>query len=160
MVFVSGPIGRVPIHQTMNRDVSCFLHKLLGWKPTRRMAQISSDCIWCCSAIIVSPSLWIHTSRWLQFFSPQIDRLCATVCVQDPSQTPDAVQLDSMTLHSYIEQHAWTAGLRSMLGFFFLHICGDLWQNTRYLWWNGITFHWKLNGEQKCMCLLRKKKYS
>lgn len=42
--------------------------------------------------------------------STQIDRLCATVCVQDPSRTPNAVQLDSMTLHSYIEQHAWTAG--------------------------------------------------
>lgn len=43
------------------------------------------------------------------FFS-QIDRLCATVCVQDPSKTPNAVDLDSMTLHSYIEQHGWTAG--------------------------------------------------
>lgn len=68
MVFVSGPIGREPIHQTMYRDVSCFLHKLLGWKHTRRAAQISSDCIGWRLAIIVFPSLWIHTSRWLQFF--------------------------------------------------------------------------------------------
>lgn len=41
----------------------------------------------------------------------QIDRLCATVYVQDPLRTPNAIQLDSMTLHSYIEQHAWTAGV-------------------------------------------------
>lgn len=41
----------------------------------------------------------------------QIGRLCATVCVQDPLRTPNAIQLDSMTLHSYIEQHAWTAGV-------------------------------------------------
>ena len=43
-------------------------------------------------------------------FYTQIDRLCGTVCVQDPPKTCDAVKLDSMTLHSYIEQHAWTAG--------------------------------------------------
>lgn len=58
----------LPIHQTVNRGVSCFLHKLLGWKHMRRTAQISSDCIWCRSAILLFPSLWIHTSRWLQFF--------------------------------------------------------------------------------------------
>lgn len=41
---------------------------------------------------------------------PQMNRLCATVCVQDPCKTPNAVELDSMTLHSYIKQHVWTAG--------------------------------------------------
>lgn len=44
------------------------------------------------------------------FLCIQIDRLCATVCVQDPSKTPNAEELDSMTLHTYIEKHAWTAG--------------------------------------------------
>ncbi|XP_022063787.2 probable flavin-containing monoamine oxidase A [Acanthochromis polyacanthus] len=42
----------------------------------------------------------------------KIDRLCATVCVQDPSRTPNAVQLDSMTLQTYLEQHAWTSDLK------------------------------------------------
>ncbi|XP_056260430.1 probable flavin-containing monoamine oxidase A [Seriola aureovittata] len=46
----------------------------------------------------------------------KIDRLCATVFVQDPSKTPNAVELDSMTLHSFIEQHGWTAELREELG--------------------------------------------
>lgn len=46
----------------------------------------------------------------------KIDRLCATVCVQDPSKTPNAVELDSMTLHSYIEQHAWTSELKEEMG--------------------------------------------
>ncbi|KAM8744266.1 putative flavin-containing monoamine oxidase A isoform 2-T2 [Acanthopagrus schlegelii] len=46
----------------------------------------------------------------------KIDRLCATVCVRDPWRTPDAVELDSMTLHSYIEQHAWTAELKEEMG--------------------------------------------
>ncbi|XP_059214605.1 LOW QUALITY PROTEIN: probable flavin-containing monoamine oxidase A [Centropristis striata] len=46
----------------------------------------------------------------------KIDRLCATVCIQDPSRTPNAVQLDSMTLHSYIEQHSWTAELKDEIG--------------------------------------------
>uniref|UniRef100_A0A8C4EDU7 Amine oxidase n=1 Tax=Dicentrarchus labrax TaxID=13489 RepID=A0A8C4EDU7_DICLA len=46
----------------------------------------------------------------------KIDRLCATVCVHDPSRTPNAFELDSMTLHSYIEQHAWTAELKEELG--------------------------------------------
>lgn len=40
----------------------------------------------------------------------QIDRLSGTVCVHDPLKTPNAAGLDSMTLQSYIEQHAWTAG--------------------------------------------------
>uniref|UniRef100_A0A3Q0QVJ1 Amine oxidase n=1 Tax=Amphilophus citrinellus TaxID=61819 RepID=A0A3Q0QVJ1_AMPCI len=46
----------------------------------------------------------------------KIDRLCATVCVQDPSKTPNAAELDSMTLHTYIEQHAWTAELKEEIG--------------------------------------------
>ncbi|XP_028273245.1 probable flavin-containing monoamine oxidase A isoform X2 [Parambassis ranga] len=46
----------------------------------------------------------------------KINRLCATVCVQDPSKTPNAGELDSMTLHTYIEQHAWTAELKEELG--------------------------------------------
>ncbi|XP_034564923.1 probable flavin-containing monoamine oxidase A [Notolabrus celidotus] len=46
----------------------------------------------------------------------KMDRLCATVCVQDPSWTPKAAELDSMTLHSYIEQHAWTEELKEELG--------------------------------------------
>lgn len=40
----------------------------------------------------------------IEFFI-QIHRLCTTVCVHDPSRTPKAVELDSMTLHLYIEQH-------------------------------------------------------
>ncbi|XP_076016078.1 putative flavin-containing monoamine oxidase A [Genypterus blacodes] len=46
----------------------------------------------------------------------KMDRLCATVCVQDPSRTPNAVELDSMTLHSYLKQHAWTQDLREEMG--------------------------------------------
>ncbi|XP_047425520.1 probable flavin-containing monoamine oxidase A [Mugil cephalus] len=45
----------------------------------------------------------------------KIDRLSATVCVQDPSKTPNAVELDSMTLHSYFQQHAWTAELKEQM---------------------------------------------
>ncbi|XP_006795689.1 probable flavin-containing monoamine oxidase A [Neolamprologus brichardi] len=46
----------------------------------------------------------------------KINRLCATVCVQDPSKTPNAEELDSMTLHTYIEKHAWTAELKEEIG--------------------------------------------
>ncbi|GAA6216038.1 probable flavin-containing monoamine oxidase A [Lates japonicus] len=46
----------------------------------------------------------------------KIDRLCGTVCVQDPSKTPNAVELDSMTLHSYTELHGWTAELKEEIG--------------------------------------------
>ncbi|KAK5622876.1 hypothetical protein CRENBAI_023291, partial [Crenichthys baileyi] len=38
----------------------------------------------------------------------KINRLCRTVCVQDLLRTPNAVELDSMTLHSYIDKNAWT----------------------------------------------------
>nr|XP_054600115.1 probable flavin-containing monoamine oxidase A [Nothobranchius furzeri]XP_054600116.1 probable flavin-containing monoamine oxidase A [Nothobranchius furzeri] len=46
----------------------------------------------------------------------KIDTLSGTVCVHDPLKTPNAVELDSMTLHSYIEQHAWTAELKEQIG--------------------------------------------
>uniref|UniRef100_A0A8C7XM78 Amine oxidase n=1 Tax=Oryzias sinensis TaxID=183150 RepID=A0A8C7XM78_9TELE len=39
-----------------------------------------------------------------------------TVCVQDPSKTPNAEELDSMTLHTFIEQNAWTAELKEQIG--------------------------------------------
>ncbi|XP_035464949.2 amine oxidase [flavin-containing] isoform X2 [Scophthalmus maximus] len=45
----------------------------------------------------------------------KIDRLCATVRVEDPSKTPNAVELDSVTLHSYTEKHVWTAELKEEL---------------------------------------------
>ncbi|MEQ2205187.1 hypothetical protein XENOCAPTIV_028285 [Xenoophorus captivus] len=40
----------------------------------------------------------------------KINRLYRTVCVQDLLRTPNAAELDSMTLHSYIEKNAWTQG--------------------------------------------------
>ncbi|KAM3600356.1 uncharacterized protein V6R79_021915 [Siganus canaliculatus] len=46
----------------------------------------------------------------------RIERLRATVCLEDPSRTPNAAQLDSMTLHSFIEQHAWTSGVKEVMG--------------------------------------------
>ncbi|KAK1884059.1 putative flavin-containing monoamine oxidase A [Dissostichus eleginoides] len=46
----------------------------------------------------------------------KIDRLLATVCVQDPSMTPGAVELDSMTLQSYIDKQAWTTELKEEMG--------------------------------------------
>ncbi|KAM9323026.1 LOW QUALITY PROTEIN: putative flavin-containing monoamine oxidase A [Pholidichthys leucotaenia] len=46
----------------------------------------------------------------------KIDRLSTTVCVHDPAKTPNAVELDSMTVHTYIEQHAWTAELKEEMG--------------------------------------------
>ncbi|KAM7393180.1 hypothetical protein PAMA_008027 [Pampus argenteus] len=52
----------------------------------------------------------------LTHFLWKIDRLCATICVDNPSRTPNAVELDSMTLHSYIEQHAWTTELKEEMG--------------------------------------------
>ena len=62
---------------------------------------------------------WSHT---------QIERLCATVCVEDPSTTPDAVRLDSMTFHSYIEKHAWTAGEHFLFPFINIYVntCAEL----------------------------------
>ncbi|XP_015256947.1 PREDICTED: probable flavin-containing monoamine oxidase A [Cyprinodon variegatus] len=46
----------------------------------------------------------------------KFDRLCRTVCVQDPRRTPNAAELDGMTLHSYIQQHTWTEELKEILG--------------------------------------------
>lgn len=46
----------------------------------------------------------------------KIDALCDTVCAQDPSRTPNAVELDSMTLHSYVEKNAWTTEMKEEMG--------------------------------------------
>ncbi|KAM4527547.1 putative flavin-containing monoamine oxidase A [Odontesthes bonariensis] len=46
----------------------------------------------------------------------KIGRLSGTVCVGDPSKTPRAAELDGMTLHSYLEQHAWTAEIKEQIG--------------------------------------------
>ncbi|XP_053267845.1 amine oxidase [flavin-containing] A [Pleuronectes platessa] len=56
----------------------------------------------------LSPVVLLDLTQLLR----KIDKLCATVCVQDPSQTPNAVELDSMTVHSYFEKHGWTAELK------------------------------------------------
>lgn len=69
-----------------------------------------------CTFTTTIPALSPVVLMDLTQFLWRIDRLCATVCVEDPSRTPNAVELDSMTLHSYIEQHAWTAGLKDMMG--------------------------------------------
>ncbi|XP_031658098.1 amine oxidase [flavin-containing] B [Oncorhynchus kisutch] len=45
----------------------------------------------------------------------KIDRLSSTVSVEDPMKTPNAQELDSMTLHSYIEKHAWTEAAGGVL---------------------------------------------
>ncbi|XP_029565115.1 probable flavin-containing monoamine oxidase A isoform X3 [Salmo trutta] len=46
----------------------------------------------------------------------KIDRLSSTVSVEDPMKTPNAQELDSMTLHSYIEKHAWTEEMKEEMG--------------------------------------------
>ncbi|KAJ0057709.1 hypothetical protein NL108_012959, partial [Boleophthalmus pectinirostris] len=46
----------------------------------------------------------------------KVNRLCATVNVHEPSLTPNAEELDSMTMHSFIQQHAWTQELKEELG--------------------------------------------
>ncbi|KAK1800668.1 hypothetical protein P4O66_005877, partial [Electrophorus voltai] len=40
----------------------------------------------------------------------KIERLCKTVSVEDPMTTPNAQQLDSMTLQSFMDRHIWTTG--------------------------------------------------
>lgn len=40
--------------------------------------------------------------------SIQVHRLCNSVCVEDPMRTPNAQQLDSMTLQSYMDKNIWT----------------------------------------------------
>nr|XP_020456675.1 probable flavin-containing monoamine oxidase A [Monopterus albus] len=61
---------------------------------------------------VLSPMVLMDLTQLLW----KLDRLCATVCVQDPSKTPNAVDLDSMTLYSYLEQHTWTAELKEEMG--------------------------------------------
>lgn len=56
----------------------------------------------------LNPLVLMDLSR----FFTKIDRLTASVCVDDPSLTPNAFELDSMTLHSYVEQQAWTRDLK------------------------------------------------
>ncbi|KAI5099495.1 putative flavin-containing monoamine oxidase A isoform X2, partial [Silurus meridionalis] len=51
----------------------------------------------------------------LMLFLWRVERLCKSVCVKNPMETPDAVQLDSMTLQSYIEKHIWTTQLTEVL---------------------------------------------
>ncbi|XP_010892224.2 probable flavin-containing monoamine oxidase A isoform X2 [Esox lucius] len=46
----------------------------------------------------------------------KIDKLSATVSVENPMKTPDAHKLDSMTLHSFIEKHAWTEEMKEEMG--------------------------------------------
>uniref|UniRef100_A0A3P9QF62 Amine oxidase n=1 Tax=Poecilia reticulata TaxID=8081 RepID=A0A3P9QF62_POERE len=60
----------------------------------------------------LSPLVLLDFTQMLWKF----DRLCRTVCVQDPLRTPNAAELDSMTVHSYVEQHAWTEELKEQLG--------------------------------------------
>ncbi|XP_017280974.1 probable flavin-containing monoamine oxidase A [Kryptolebias marmoratus] len=62
------------------------------------------------------PALSLLVLLDLTQFLWKIDRLSGTVCVHDPLKTPNAVELDSMTLQSYIQQHAWTAELKEQLG--------------------------------------------
>ncbi|KAB5543816.1 hypothetical protein PHYPO_G00084020 [Pangasianodon hypophthalmus] len=45
----------------------------------------------------------------------RIERLCKSVCVENPMKTPDALQLDSMTLQSYMDKHIWTTQLTQEL---------------------------------------------
>lgn len=69
------------------------------------LLSVSVGCFW---FTVVNHHVWVCDGMIVLCI--QINRLCATVCVQDPSKTPNAGELDSMTLHTYIEQHAWTAG--------------------------------------------------
>ncbi|XP_064163173.1 probable flavin-containing monoamine oxidase A isoform X1 [Anguilla rostrata] len=59
-----------------------------------------------------SPLVLLDTT----FFLWKVERLCKTVCVEDPLSTPNALQYDSMTLHSYMEQHIWTKELEQNMG--------------------------------------------
>ncbi|XP_047228580.1 probable flavin-containing monoamine oxidase A isoform X2 [Girardinichthys multiradiatus] len=60
----------------------------------------------------LSPLLLLDFSQLLW----KINRLCRTVCVQDLLRTPNAAELDSMTLHSYIEKNAWTQEMKEQIG--------------------------------------------
>ncbi|XP_062870463.1 probable flavin-containing monoamine oxidase A [Trichomycterus rosablanca] len=46
----------------------------------------------------------------------KVQRLCKSVCVEEPMRTPNAQQLDSMTLQSYMDKNIWTAQLKEELG--------------------------------------------
>ncbi|KAI4876370.1 hypothetical protein NFI96_017831, partial [Prochilodus magdalenae] len=46
----------------------------------------------------------------------RIEGLCKTVSVEDPMKTPNAQQLDSMTVQSYMDRHIWTRGLSCGMG--------------------------------------------
>ncbi|KAJ8346967.1 hypothetical protein SKAU_G00283680 [Synaphobranchus kaupii] len=59
-----------------------------------------------------SPLVLLDTTVFLW----KIERLCKTVSVEDPISTPNAVQYDSMTLHTYMEQHIWTKELKQNMG--------------------------------------------
>uniref|UniRef100_A0A3P9KEY0 Amine oxidase n=1 Tax=Oryzias latipes TaxID=8090 RepID=A0A3P9KEY0_ORYLA len=60
----------------------------------------------------LSPLVLLDMSQLLW----KIERLRRTVCVQDPSKTPNADELDSMTLSTFLEQNAWTAELKEQIG--------------------------------------------
>ncbi|XP_053331947.1 amine oxidase [flavin-containing] A isoform X2 [Clarias gariepinus] len=45
----------------------------------------------------------------------RLERLCKSVCLEDPMKTPDALQLDSMTLQSYMDKHIWSAQIMKEL---------------------------------------------
>ncbi|KAF6721674.1 putative flavin-containing monoamine oxidase A [Oryzias melastigma] len=60
----------------------------------------------------LTPLVLLDLSQLLR----KIERLRGSVCVQDPSKTPNAEELDSMTLHTYIERNAWTAELKEQIG--------------------------------------------
>ncbi|XP_035391620.1 probable flavin-containing monoamine oxidase A [Electrophorus electricus] len=46
----------------------------------------------------------------------KIERLCKTVSVEDPMTTPNAQQLDSMTLQSFMDRNIWTTELIEEIG--------------------------------------------
>lgn len=52
---------------------------------------------------------------FLQFLW-RINRLTKTVSVEDPMSSPNAQLYDSMTLHSYMEQHVWTTEIKEEMG--------------------------------------------
>ncbi|XP_053542970.1 amine oxidase [flavin-containing] A isoform X5 [Ictalurus punctatus] len=45
----------------------------------------------------------------------RMESLCKSVCVENPMKTPDALQLDSMTLQSYMDKRIWTTQLMEEL---------------------------------------------
>ncbi|TKS84220.1 Amine oxidase [flavin-containing] [Collichthys lucidus] len=45
----------------------------------------------------------------------KIETLSATICVEDPSKSPNAFELDSMTVQTYLDQHAWTTEVKEQM---------------------------------------------